>query len=461
MVTWNRLGVPQGPRVRTASVAAQRRTLGERVHGRSSDLYPTATVDCLHANSPLAQLELLATQRVDPEKLRWQRLIENLLSSRESFAAPNSVRAVAAVVQHPLALTTSSSVALVDRAVGSLLLSIEGVSVTEKVTMSLAIAYTRLHGELKIVHRGAENWDRLDAPLELESSAKDLQCKPRLADRQDTCYLEGKAAHNLFWGHLVPSCLAGGADLPHEARVDTLLAIALAWRTLPSTDIMAAIEPALRSTAASALDAIPSWREWSQGGVRPVAHLVWALGMLEAQGAPYGAPGKTGSRLLRSLEIDWFVHERLPDLLMLILGLHGLALGATRLGREADALLQDVFHSLRSDTPASQGVCEALLLLRACGKLKVGERWACALMRRAANDVDRLQRGERKALRALLAELASSLTCNADMANTHGALPHPDSSAEAAISYLVRHDWFARKSRAQISWWRCRGALSH
>mmetsp|Transcript_115007 Transcript_115007/g.371898 ORF Transcript_115007/g.371898 Transcript_115007/m.371898 type:complete len:85 (+) Transcript_115007:421-675(+) len=82
------------------------------------------------------------------------------------------------------------------------------------------------------------------------------------------------------------------------------------------------------------------------------------------------------------------------------------------------------------------------------------------LMRRAANDIDRLSRGERRALGSILLDLARGLAGSTTRSlGRQTPKHHPAGSPEATICFLAQHDWFGRRSRAQTSWWKNRGAF--
>lgn len=107
-------------------------------------------------------------------------------------------------------------------------------------------------------------------------------------------------------------------------------------------------------------------------------------------------------------------------------------------------------------------LCETLQLMKSFGRLSPDEPFVFDMVRLAANQVDRLQRGERKMLRGLLEHLASQLGFEAgvswvDLAQAPAG--HDLGSPEAAVCLLARYDWFSRKSRAQTSWFHQRGRL--
>eukprot|EP00913_Durusdinium_trenchii_P023695 g22256.t1 len=108
-------------------------------------------------------------------------------------------------------------------------------------------------------------------------------------------------------------------------------------------------------------------------------------------------------------------------------------------------------------------LCEALLVLKTCGRLTPEQPFVFDFVRLAANNVDRLKRGERRVLRTLLEHLAQHLGFEpgvswVDLAQAP-APQHAPGSPEASICMLARHDWFSRKSRAHTSWFRQRGHL--
>lgn len=106
-------------------------------------------------------------------------------------------------------------------------------------------------------------------------------------------------------------------------------------------------------------------------------------------------------------------------------------------------------------------MCETLGLLRILGRLTPDEPLVFDFIRSAVNSVDRLRRGERLILRDHLEHLARQLDFDPGVSweELAQAPPFPAGSPEAALCLLARYDWFSRKNRAHVSWYRNRGRL--
>ncbi|CAK9046583.1 unnamed protein product [Durusdinium trenchii] len=274
---------------------------------------------------------------------------------------------------------------------------------------------------------------------------------------------------------------------PEEAALQRLLTLALeAQATIPPSLSMAeyltkpllaaALLPSsvdMSAGVAAILEEETFWRGAKRGAAsrgpsvqifggfpsKPVARAVGALGMMQEQGVEL--PTNTSQRVLRLLDLERFENTELPELVLLYQGLRGLGL-ESRI-KEARELQQERLKQRGAAAVPALELCEALLVLKTCGRLTPEQPFVFDFVRLAANNVDRLKRGERRVLRTLLEHLAQHLGFEpgvswVDLAQAP-APQHAPGSPEASICMLARHDWFSRKSRAHTSWFRQRGHL--
>ncbi|CAE7435152.1 CHR23 [Symbiodinium natans] len=165
-------------------------------------------------------------------------------------------------------------------------------------------------------------------------------------------------------------------------------------------------------------------------------------------------------RVLRLLDLDRLDAE-LPELVLLRHGLLGLGLGENRLTQQAQDMAEARCMARGAAAVSMLEMCETLGLLRTIGRLTPDEPFVFDFIRSAANNVDRLRRGERVNLRGHLEHLAKQLAFDPGTSweELAQAPPFPAGSPEAALCLLARYDWFSRKKRAQVSWYRNRGRL--
>lgn len=441
----------------------------------------------------ISHLENLAAQQVDPLKLRWRRSLDGALRSREGFIGPNIVRALIALLQSPIALASPSVVPLVDRAVSSLSMSLDGVDNKNIAKAMLALSRSRMRGTIGVsedgggANGGGGNGaaDAFDDVLEVlrpktlpRADARPPSSRsaaaPEVATARGATAAEAMAAAiEVFWYRLLPAvlppplgtCLDNGIGEERlEVQVDFLLAVAFALPTLPENK-HEQVCTALASTASSALNlSRPLWRREGPHYLT-LARLVGAVGLLEAQrpgvldgtATDGAAPTSVSAKIGRWLDPSLCSLQNMPELLLLSLGVRGLGHGAGRLGCEVETLVGRSTKDVAFTPQALQDICEALLLLRDCGRLTAREPWAAVLVQHAAHRIDRLQRGEKFLLRGLLREMAKIPPAATAVAASGEA--GQASSPEAALSFYARTDWFARKSRAQTSWYKSRGAI--
>ena len=238
------------------------------------------------------------------------------------------------------------------------------------------------------------------------------------------------------------------------------------------------------------------------GGVhsKQLARSVAALGLLEERGQ---LPRHTPRRVQRLLDLDRLEDLRLPELVLLCQGLQGLGLSslleqARRLQSERLTAQGGSVKLFRmapgAGSPKALELCEAFQLLEISGRPSLRLRSSVFqvsrlspepsvfdMIRLAANHVDRLKRGERHLLQEMrlgalslsgalrLGSLAKQLGFEPGSRLTQGQ--HAAGSREAALCTLarwgearaelccLRFNWFERKSRAQVSWFRNRGHL--
>lgn len=201
---------------------------------------------------------------------------------------------------------------------------------------------------------------------------------------------------------------------------------------------------------------------WRGFNAKAVAQAVGALGLLKEQGV-VPLPENASQRVRRMLDLERCFSDSglaMPELTLLCRGLDLLDQGS--LLKQARQLQQERLTLRGAAAVPMLELCETLQLMKSFGRLSPDEPFVFDMVRLAANQVDRLQRGERKMLRGLLEHLASQLGFEAgvswvDLAQAPAG--HDLGSPEAAVCLLARYDWFSRKSRAQTSWFHQRGRL--
>eukprot|EP00811_Abedinium_folium_P034513 NODE_7388_length_1583_cov_7.656593.p1 GENE.NODE_7388_length_1583_cov_7.656593~~NODE_7388_length_1583_cov_7.656593.p1 ORF type:complete len:425 (+),score=112.31 NODE_7388_length_1583_cov_7.656593:89-1363(+) len=368
----------------------------------------------------LSALERMAADHVDPAKLRWQRTLTEVVRASSSYQPPQLTRAVAALAMSPLALHAPTAAPLLDAAVNRLRFSLDGFSRSDRATIALVLAQTRVFLPRGTVGRS-----------EAVAVAGDVA-----------------SARALLWQQLLPRGLAGDAT----GREELLLASAVSWQVAHSDSLRVKVQPALHKAAVDGLaDAAALPRRLGVDAV-PLARLLSALGLLRAQDAlpPLGdSDVALARRLMRRLSREALKRADLQTLMLLDLGLRNLGLGRSHAAKDTGERIKARVAAAASSGHGLATVCAALLLLRACGRLLPRAPWIFELVRAATNGSDRLTRSERTVMREVLLELAGALG-NAQAHSFRAG------SVEASIARLTRLDWFGRRPRAEVSWYQQR-----
>lgn len=429
------------------------------------------------------ELQHLAKTRNDPERLRWRRLISTVVRSHGLLTNSQFAFLLAVLADNPVALASRSVRPLLDVAVDRFSLTPEGLTRGEMVAVASVLAHGRIHDDAAAATDlenaeedvfGVSIGRRRMVPRFMARTAATQPAPTWVAKAPAAGEASTAAVRKLFWCHLAPRALgdvvSGKRDTAKNGGsaaelTGLLLALAMAWPSLPDAATHKALNADLLVVVRHLLDECLGLRP-ADACAHTQARLVGALGLLQSQGALMSGASDSSEpqiaqRILRSLEFERFGCVDLAHLLLLNLGLCGLGLGSSRLRRDAEERLAELTRSTAADLAPAQDVCRAVLLLHSCGRLLPCEPWALVLMQLAAGVSEKLKKGERKALRPLLARLAMQLSGGKVVRVASGANPlgHPTGSREAAICLLAQRDWFARKPTAEISWYRARGQL--
>eukprot|EP00930_Biecheleria_cincta_P002702 TRINITY_DN103695_c0_g1_i1.p1 TRINITY_DN103695_c0_g1~~TRINITY_DN103695_c0_g1_i1.p1 ORF type:complete len:446 (-),score=76.37 TRINITY_DN103695_c0_g1_i1:99-1436(-) len=378
----------------------------------------------------LTQLEHLASEKTDPEKIRWKRILQDLHKVRGALTAVQILRFAAVVSDHPLSLASARP--LLELAMSRWSIALPEIRTTEHISKAcLGLALAHAHGSSKSV------------------------------DVTGLSNAVSKLLPKVFSSLPPPSVSAG--QFFATPLFAAALTLQVSARTPPDKSSGGLhLEPVLNVVLGD--DAF-----WRRGVLRKhmrdhskaLAQMVAAFGLMQSGGfLPDG--NAVAQRVLRTLDIECFdLTTELPVLLLLDTGLRGLGLAESRLGEAGGTIIKDRLAATGAAAVPSSELCEALLMLRSCGRLKPSEPWVCDLIRHAANNVDRLKRGEKVAFQRLLVQVADQMEDRPgkSLANLAQAPPYPAGSPEAAVCLLARYNWFDRKSRQQVSWFKCRGAL--
>ncbi|CAJ1374057.1 unnamed protein product [Effrenium voratum] len=407
------------PRQLQLSRATRRITVG--VPDRVKGLYRAATAPSQPISLQdkvehcLLRLEQISSERADPLKPRYQRLLKEVYQARGALSSPQLLRVLAMLSQHPLVLYSDAARPLLETATQRLAVAkLENPSASQLAGACLSLAF-------------------------IAASKPALEREPQ------------KAALRLLLPRALEAQLSPSTS-PAGFLTQPLLAAAL----LP-------LEVDVSAAASVVLNEESFWRIGRAGGPggaqsKQLAHAVAALGMLKDQGAVL--PSNTVQRVQRLLDLDRVAAE-LPELVLMFQGLRGLSLDETRLGLGLRDLQRARLALRGAGAVPVLELCEVLQLLLTCGRLTPEEPFVFDYFRLAANNVDRLLRGERRLLKSSLEHLATQLGLEPGVSWTDlaQAPAFPASSQEAAVCQLARFDWFSRKSRAQIPWSKHRGRL--
>eukprot|EP00434_Breviolum_minutum_P016657 symbB.v1.2.014684.t1/scaffold1073.1/size139849/5 len=364
----------------------------------------------------LSNLEQISAERMDPLKLRYQRRLKELHQARGVLTSSQMLRLMDSLSEHPLALYSEAARPLMDVSSQRLAVAkLENPPPSHLAGASLCLAlYARRSQEPQ------------DGP--------EVQALNRLLAK----VVETEAT--------LPPSLSSA-----EFLAKPLLAAAL-LTPLVAQDLSAAISKVLEEES--------FWRRHGYHGSRDVfggfqskqlATVVGALGLLQERNA---LPAHASQRVRRLLDLDRFdLTVELPQLVLLCQGLEGLGLEGLLI--QARSLQQNRLAQRGAAAVPVLELCEALQLLKSCGRLTPKEPFVFDLVRLAANHVDRLKRGERKLLRSLLEDLAQQLGFEPGVSwidLAQAPVGHDPGSPEAALCLLARYDWFSRKSRSHTSW---------
>lgn len=395
----------------------------------------------------ITRLEELAPQRPDPEKLRWRRLLGSLARRSGLLTPSHAAHVLAILAVHPLALGSPSGRQLAQCLVGRL--------------------QQCVHVDMDDSHFVEQAWALVQFFGTGASTA---------------------AMQTYFWVTLMPLALDSLVGMaPGDKHALLLMSLAVAWSTRLEGAAWSSIQPRLRDLMLTVFNDEAVWRSSRfssrDGSLDRLAHLACACGLLEQQGAvsilSEGAQHVSvpTSRVLRLLHAEQVRSCSLEQLVLLRIGLKGLRLEKTRLGTEVRLAASRLIRRSGIGGASPSEVCVVLLLLRTCRQLAVNDSWAYALLQSLANSIDKLQRAEKAALRIVLEEYAatlgiarpaprpglesrfSTMLSSVYKGKADELVPHDDcavpaslKSREAAIGTLSRYDWFARRSRAQVSW---------
>lgn len=400
-----------------------------------------------------ARLEILAEEHIDPEKLKWRRAMSEINKYKDGLSPSQFCRIFNACARHPISLFSSSvQPFLAEASQHTSPSAIAELTSEDLVALTWALAHAGNDYKRATPRRHDGLVDMNGKPY----SGPGSHVLNRLEQDhlKNSCTNEGEASSYFLWSSLLPQALSATMALSADAsrlRGRALLAAAIAWRRIPSLEAQREALPKLAAAIEVGLESIKS--PALRGGPDALSEFVGALGILSAHSAlePILALPLDGIErrrvpnevLVRSLLPTYCEGAGLPSLLLLDVGLRGLGLGDSRLGAES----HEKFTELLEAAPGMREVVASLLTLRAIGHLGPSEPWVLDLVRLATNAIDALQEGERAALRGILESLAQVTDCSR---------PHPAGSAEAMICGLARHQWFSRKSRSQISWYKQR-----
>eukprot|EP00435_Cladocopium_sp_Y103_P032691 s1639_g8.t1 len=315
----------------------------------------------------LSNLEQMSSERMDPLKLRYQRRLKELHQARGVLTSSQMLRLMASLSEHPLVLYSDAARPLMEVATQRLTVAkLESPTPSHLAGASLCLA---LHARMR-------NKDPKDCP-------------------------EGYALNRLL-----AKVVEMQATLPPSVSQAEFITRPLLATALLTPQDGQDLSPAV----ATVVEEESFWRGFD---AKAIARAVGALGLLKEQGL-VPLPQNASQRVRRMLDLercfgrDSGLGLALPELTLLCRGLDLLELQGSLL-KQARQLQQERLTLRGAAAVPMLELCETLQLMKSFGRLSPDEPFVFDMVRLAANQVDRLQRGERKMLRGLLEHLASQL----------------------------------------------------
>mmetsp|Transcript_78602 Transcript_78602/g.163364 ORF Transcript_78602/g.163364 Transcript_78602/m.163364 type:complete len:573 (-) Transcript_78602:202-1920(-) len=528
---WSRLSLPLARQINQRGFSYRVLGSGPPTASRTPTSEDDDGTGVFEAECLVDRLGVMAHDRVDLEKLRFKRILKDILRDRAGWVLPTLVQTVLALEKHPSALESPAVDVVLQRLVAGLSLTSEGLEKEDLAGILLQLAQARLYpgsgSEALLAESSSkagpaspaedeekrsekeeddqEEWltalrpkvrPRIEGSRTLLPQRKQAKAKAKAtataaatASANESALLPSEKLPNrndeisraqfqaLFWKQLLPQVMEDAQELTLRRKVDLLFALCTAWESFPENESLLQDEglkvSISRLAMASWEQAAPLFLSHQQHPeVASLSRLLLCLGTL-SQFRVFESEGEVSSTRLatlisRTLKVDLFSSASVPRLLEVHLGLEGLGLNSTapRHGRAVQRLISSHLQGASGATGGMQNheLVEALLLLRSVGRLTAEEPVVLPLLQRATNSVDSLNRGERMVLRGLLSMLARDAKNNLDDTKVVLGSSEDDrlssaSSAVATICRLEHLDWFSRKPRAQVSWWKCRGAF--
>lgn len=348
--------------------------------------------------------------------------MEELVKGSTELKTSDIAKIMGILARSPLALHTPPTAPLLSIAVDRFRFSLDDVSVSDIAKTSVVLAQTRVFPK-----------------------------KNKNESAQASMAGEVLSARALLWNQLLPRGFKGLDKGQSSHRVELLLAAALGWRTLADNNVKMMIQPSLKKAVAVSLDDPVLWQRNPVNPASP-ALFIGALGLLNAQAALSRSSKSEAQQIrgiVRRFDRESLQQVNLSSVLLLDLGLRALGLESSLLGSEVRKQVALHIAATTSRRRSVRHLCDALLMMKSCGRLAPREPWVFELVCTAANASDRLQPSERYVLSTLLDHLNDSLRANQQQEFQPG-------SVEASIRVLSRYNWFARRNRSEISWYQQR-----
>jgi len=420
----------------------------------------------------LRQLQELAKTQVDPRKLKWRRLLLDISRYHGRFTDSELAQVLSIIAENQCALTSPEAAPVVSLVIDRLKSSPSQLSLADVVAVSSALAFLPIHAAE--YQTTPSSYANTPATSLSTINAKRFGYEGQMltqapSTERHSSSSSSSAAQDLFWNHLLPRVLRDPPEsMTLSERVEMLLAVAVAWRTIAKCQSSHdTIKGCMRALANSVVGDLGT-PAYNVADARILARFIAAMGLLELQAfqpqstVHQNKDSRTNmASLKRMMQVERFQQLDLQTLMLLKIGIDCLRIESCTTGQEISELILARLRPPGAINLPLRDVCNALLLLCSCGGIAVGEPLFHQLLSFAANSVDQLQHGERRVMGIVLGYFAAQVdgvSTPHDKSLPFNPQPHSDEQA-ASIRKLARYNWFARRHRAQMSWFKCRGAV--